>query len=99
KIETYNLPENGSAEKIKEKIKEINSDRVIAVGGDGTVKFVAESLLHTDIPLGILPAGSSNGMAKELSISVAIEDALDTIVNGQIKKIHLVTINIELSIH
>jgi len=98
-IELYDLPQINGAEKIKEKINETYPDRVIAVGGDGTVKLVAESLLKTDIPLGILPAGSSNGMAKELGISIAAEEALDTIMKGQRKKIHLININNELCIH
>src|SRR5436309_2391348 len=78
-VHLYDLPENSSPETIKEKIKETQPARVIAVGGDGTVKLVAKSLLQTHIPLGILPAGSSNGMAKELGITANAEDALDII--------------------
>src|SRR5664279_5344167 len=57
-----------NASSIKDKIAATNPHRVIAVGGDGTVKLVAECLLHTDIIMGILPAGSANGLAKELNI-------------------------------
>jgi YegS/Rv2252/BmrU family lipid kinase len=95
----FDLPANCSSEEIKKKIKDEDPSKVIAVGGDGTVKLVAECLLQTNIPLGILPAGSANGMAKELSVSVNITDALDTIVNGVPKKIHLVQVNEELCIH
>src|SRR3954453_7968930 len=48
---------------IKETIEAYQPHRVIAVGGDGTVKLAAQCLMHTNIPLGILPAGSANGMA------------------------------------
>jgi YegS/Rv2252/BmrU family lipid kinase len=72
---------------------------VIAVGGDGTVKLAAQCLLNSIIPLGILPAGSANGMAKELNIPINITKALDVAVNGGTKKIHLVKINNELCIH
>ncbi len=98
-IEIYELTEDCSAEKIKQKIKETKPDRVIAVGGDGTVKLVAEAVLKTEVPLGILPAGSANGMAKELGIASGLEDALNVIINGQPKKIHLININKELCIH
>src|ERR1700750_445795 len=47
--------------KIYEKIKSWQPDKVIAVGGDGTIKLVAEQLLNTNIPLGIIPGGSANG--------------------------------------
>lgn len=36
----------------------------VAVGGDGTVKMVAEMLKETEVRLGIIPAGSANGLAK-----------------------------------
>src|SRR4051812_46682425 len=53
-------------------IKKLQPDRVIAVGGDGTVSFVAEQLLKSNIAMGILPAGSANGMARELNIPVDV---------------------------
>lgn len=67
-------------------------DRVVAVGGDGTVSVVAKKLMGTDVPMGILPAGSANGMARELDIA-GIEKALDIIVNGEVKKADLIRIN------
>jgi diacylglycerol kinase (ATP) len=50
--------------------------RVIAVGGDGTVKLVAEQLVHHPTALGIIPMGSANGLARELGIPVHPRDAL-----------------------
>lgn len=41
---------------------------VIAWGGDGTVNEVAGALAFGDIPLGIVPSGSGNGLARELGI-------------------------------
>ncbi len=97
--EIYELPADCSNDKIKARISASKADRVIAVGGDGTLKLVAQCLLNTDMPLGIIPAGSANGMAKELGISLDIDEALDTTVNGQPKKIHVVMVNDELCIH
>ncbi len=48
---------------------------VIACGGDGTVSDVAEALAHTDIPLGILPVGTANVLARELGIPIGLDDA------------------------
>ena len=95
----YELPDNCSIKKIKEAIDKAKPDRVIAVGGDGTVKLVAECLLQTGIPIGIIPAGSANGMAKELGIPLALNEALDRVVSGKPKKIHVVMVNNELCIH
>ncbi len=60
-------------------IRKIKPSCVIAVGGDGTVKMVAEQLVNTAIPMGILPAGSANGMATELSIPADWEQVLGLI--------------------
>ena len=68
-IELFELPEPCKPEILKSKIDKAKASRVVAVGGDGTVKLVAECLLKTDIPLAILPAGSANGMARELGLS------------------------------
>ena len=53
---------------------------VIAWGGDGTINEVASALAFTDVALGIIPAGSGNGLARELGVNprpgAAIADAL-----------------------
>ncbi|MBI3403436.1 MAG: diacylglycerol kinase family lipid kinase [Acidobacteria bacterium] len=53
---------------------------VMAWGGDGTINEVASALAFGDVPLGIVPAGSGNGLARELGIDPhpqrAIADAL-----------------------
>jgi diacylglycerol kinase (ATP) len=74
-------------------IEKLHPDRVIAVGGDGTVSLVAEQLLGKNIAMGILPAGSANGMAKELNIPTDINGALDVILNGEIKCCDVIKIN------
>lgn len=97
--EIYELPLNCSFDKLKVIVANSNADRVIAVGGDGTIKLVAECLLQTETPMGIIPAGSANGMARELGIPTTIKESLDVVVNGQPKKIHAITVNNELCIH
>src|SRR5947209_19690440 len=47
-------------------MEEIKPAKVVAVGGDGTVKLVAEVVKESTTILGIVPAGSANGLAKEL---------------------------------
>jgi diacylglycerol kinase (ATP) len=98
-LEIYKIPNNCSLEKIKEAINKSKADRVVAVGGDGTLKLVAECLLESETPIGIIPAGSANGMAKELGIPEDLDEALALAIDGEPKQIHAVLVNKELCIH
>ena len=49
---------------------------VIAWGGDGTINETASALAFGQVPLGIIPAGSGNGLARELGISVDPRQAI-----------------------
>ena len=97
--EIYELPKTCELDDIKATIKSIKPTKVIAVGGDGTLKLVAEALLNTKIPIGLVPAGSANGMARELGIPTDPEEAFELILTGTPKSIHVVIVNGELCIH
>ncbi len=65
----------------------------IAVGGDGTVNQVAKSIVGTNIALGIVPAGSGNGLARTLGISMKVEEAIKQIADGNKALIDYGTVN------
>jgi len=94
-IEFYLLTGKDDKVSIQHHIERILPDRVVAVGGDGTVRMIADMLKETTMSLGILPAGSANGMAKELKIPLQAEEALNIIANGESRKIDIVKINEE----
>ncbi|MHA8094110.1 diacylglycerol/lipid kinase family protein [Aquirufa lenticrescens] len=58
--------------------------KVIAIGGDGTINEVASALLYSNIPLGIIPMGSGNGLARHLQIPLQFDKALHKALNGTI---------------
>lgn len=94
-IDFYLLGGKNDKISIQHHIDIMEPDTVVAVGGDGTVKLIADILKETTISLGILPAGSANGMARELGIPVKMEEALEIIIKGNSRKLDLVRINEE----
>ena len=48
---------------------------MLAAGGDGTINEVAEGLIHTRVPLGILPGGTANVLATEMKLGSRLERA------------------------
>ena len=91
-ISFYHLHESGF-EKLGSTIKKSTAKIIVAVGGDGTVALVAKSISGTDAALGIVPAGSANGMAKELAIPLKPEEALAVIEKGDVKNCDAIRIN------
>jgi len=65
----------------------------IAVGGDGTVNQVAKSIIGTNIALGIIPAGSGNGLARTLGLSMKTEEVIKQIAEGKKEFIDYGTVN------
>lgn len=58
-------------------------DLVILAGGDGTMNAAAEALLETGRPLGILPMGTGNDLARTLAIPLDLRAACDVILEGR----------------
>ena len=92
-IEFYILSGKDDTGSLQYWIKKIGFKYIVAVGGDGTISLVAKQLLNTSLVLGIIPAGSANGMATELDIPGEAAEALDIIVNGRVKKCDVIKIN------
>ncbi len=62
---------------------------VIAAGGDGTYNEVANGLVHSSVPMAILPLGTTSVLARELHIPLSLKKALAIALNGTIQTVHL----------
>jgi len=69
------------------------ADLVIVCGGDGTVREVAAELAGTGIPVGIVPAGTGNLLARNLDIPLYIRAAIDIALTGQDRAIDMVEVS------
>jgi len=66
---------------------------VILAGGDGTMNAAAPALRDTSLPLGILPLGTANDLARTLSIPNDPEAAAGVILAGRTRTLDLGTVN------
>ncbi len=68
------------------------ADLVMVCGGDGTVREVCAELAGTGIPVGIIPAGTGNLLARNLGIPLYLRSAIDVVLNGQDRAIDMVDV-------
>jgi YegS/Rv2252/BmrU family lipid kinase len=94
-VEFFHTTGENDKQKISAKIRELQPSTVIAVGGDGTINLVAQTVINQAIKMGILPLGSANGMASELNLPKTVEENLKLIIKGKSKKIDVLQINDE----
>ncbi len=84
---------------VRDHVRTGKPDRLVAMGGDGTIKDLAEVAIDVNLPLGILPGGSANGMARELNLPTALADALEVVANGREQPIDVLEVNGEVCLH
>jgi len=68
-------------------------DAVVAGGGDGTLSCAAGHLSGTDRPLGILPLGTLNHLARDAGIPADLEEAASIIAAFHVREIDLAEVN------
>ncbi|MFQ5583150.1 MAG: diacylglycerol/lipid kinase family protein, partial [Calditrichia bacterium] len=68
-------------------------DMVVAVGGDGTINEIGRGLSGSDTALGVVPAGSGNGFARNFDIPLRPDDAVKALTNPRFRRIDVGKIN------
>jgi len=99
--EIFKTTGKNDLENLKAMLPNVNPDKVLSVGGDGTTLFTSIALLDTGYPLGIIPLGSANGMATELFVNPnPIEAFKDILFSQVIEGLDMLVVNDEhYSIH
>jgi len=83
----------GQARELARTAVEEGFDVVLAVGGDGTANEVAGGLLGSAVALGVVPAGSGNGLARTLRIPLDAAGALRALATGVTRRMDVGRIN------
>jgi YegS/Rv2252/BmrU family lipid kinase len=75
----------GHASELVQKAKAEGYEIIVAVGGDGSVNEIGSAMLDTDLQLGIIPAGSGNGLAMHLGYGRNMDAAIRKLNTAQVK--------------
>ena len=89
-VETFKSPSEVAADIIARKD---DVDCVIVCGGDGTMSAAAPGIIETKLPMGILPMGTANDLARTLGIPEDLSKAAEIIVKGKTRGIDLGSVN------
>ncbi|WP_405132776.1 YegS/Rv2252/BmrU family lipid kinase [Nocardia sp. NBC_01388] len=74
---------------------ETRPDAVVAAGGDGLTCVVLQALVGTGVPLGLVPGGTGNDLAREVAIPDDTTAAVDVVLGGRTRTIDLGTVQAE----
>lgn len=82
---------NGTAEQARAAISAHRQhlDLLVVAGGDGTVNHLLEAAVSHHLPLGLLPLGTANDLARTLSIPTQLEKACRVIAGGRTRAVDL----------
>jgi len=89
-IERFNTPDEVAADIVRRRNE---ADLVIVCGGDGTINAAANGVVETGLPMGILPMGTANDLARTLGIRTQLDLAADIIIAGHRRAIDLGDVN------
>jgi diacylglycerol kinase (ATP) len=69
------------------------ADMIVVCGGDGSISSAAPALMESGLPLGIIPAGTANDLARTLGIPLDFAAAADVIAAGHTRRIDVGMVN------
>lgn len=78
----YETTGNDDLDAVIQQAQQERYTRVVAAGGDGTVSAIADALVHHPLPLGIVPLGTGNAVARELGIPLQCEAACQVVLQS-----------------
>jgi YegS/Rv2252/BmrU family lipid kinase len=76
-VESIPTTARGTATDLARNAVERGADLILVAGGDGTINEVVNGMVHSEVPLGILPAGTANVLASELGAGKTMEQAAE----------------------
>ncbi|MBA2438268.1 MAG: NAD(+)/NADH kinase [Acidimicrobiia bacterium] len=89
----YQVPKSKKAPKKAKEAMENGAELLLVWGGDGTVRRCLDAVAGSGVPIGILPAGSANLLARNLGIPEDLDAALDIAMHGSTRTLDVGVLN------
>lgn len=98
-IKVFETTGKDDAKAIQKLYAEYLPERILVAGGDGTIKLVSEALEKSDFIMGIVPAGSANGLSVDLDFPKDLQEILHIAFNNSYMEMDMISLNGERSLH
>ena len=86
---------HSSADELQDLVRQYRDrvDKIVIVGGDGTLNAALDGLVDSGLPLGVIPAGTANDLARTLGIPIDTQAACQAILEGNSQEIDVGWVN------
>ena len=98
-LRIYSTSGEDDFEIVRDMVRNIKPEKVLVAGGDGTISMVAQAVHGQQVILGIIPAGSANGLATDFGISNDLTESVNIAFGDKSIGIDAVSINGDISLH
>ncbi|TRO66704.1 diacylglycerol/lipid kinase family protein [Christiangramia sabulilitoris] len=95
----YSTTGENDKENILSRIKDHKIDRVLVAGGDGTINLVANAIKDFNIAMGIIPAGSANGLAVNFNIPEDLDEQIMISLGSNTIDLDLICLDDSICLH
>ncbi len=92
-VDVHTTFEAGQATAIAADAAQQGVDVVVAAGGDGTINEVVNGLDGYDVPLGIIPLGTTNDFARQVGVPADADHAMDVILHSKPRRLDTASLN------
>src|SRR5690606_20607629 len=98
-LEVYQTTGDDDEKHIKTLVEQKSIDRILVAGGDGTIQLVAKAIEGLNIPIGIIPAGSANGLASNFNLPDTLENQVKLIFGDHFIDMDVISVNGHICVH
>ncbi|MFS4418244.1 diacylglycerol/lipid kinase family protein [Maribacter sp. 2307ULW6-5] len=98
-LELFETTGKGDGALLRKRVNQLSPDRVLVIGGDGTLHLAATVVRHRQVVMGLVPAGSTNGFAHELGLPAQPGDALKVALGENLMEVDALMVNAHLVLH